>query len=76
MSKNKLNQSAIQQLLRRTFYRRRLAILDDPNPKSVKEITEMFPALRKLSFVSVHCMNVYFVANLFFTSGSFCGHIL
>ena len=32
MSKTKLNGDTIRELMKRTFYRRRLAILDDPNP--------------------------------------------
>ena len=59
MTKIKLNHDSIRELLKRTFYRRRLVILDDPNPKSVRDITESYPALRKASFVSVCVLTLF-----------------
>ena len=47
MAKSKLNHGTIQELIKRTFYQMRIAILDDPNPKSVEEICETYPVLKK-----------------------------
>ena len=52
MKKTKLNHEAIRELMNRTFYARRVAILDDPEPKSVQSIIEEYPMLRKNAFVS------------------------
>lgn len=57
ISKTKLNHEAIRELSKRTFHRRRLAILNDPSPRSVRDITDEYPALRKVSFVR----NVVFI---------------
>lgn len=53
MTKMKLNHEVIRGLMRNTFYCRRMAILDDPEPKSVRGIVEDYPLLKKAVFVSV-----------------------
>ena len=52
VKKNNPNCDAIRQLMSRTFYCRRVSILDDPTPKSVQDIVEQYPFLRKAVFVS------------------------
>lgn len=46
------NRDAICQLMSRTFFRRRVSILDDPSPRSVQSITEEYPVLKKAVYVS------------------------
>lgn len=48
MTKPKLNNEVIRELMRKTFYRRRVAFLDDPDPKSVQSLVKEYPVLKKL----------------------------
>lgn len=52
LKKSNPNRESIRQLMSRTFYHRRVSILDDPNPKSVNDIAEEYPVLKKAVFVS------------------------
>ena len=52
LKKTSPNRDTICQLMSRTFYHRRVSILDDPNPRSVQAITDEYPVLKKAVYVS------------------------
>ena len=52
LQKSNPSRESVRQLMSRTFHQRRVSILDNPDPQSVKDIAEEYPVFTKAAYVS------------------------